>query len=184
MSKLNKIFLAIIVALLFTALAEVVFIFVYKPTQTIPVPQTVLTTSSPTPVPEKKAINETFLSTISGWPAYPNERTTLTNDITGTITSISQPEKITMQTPQGPITQIFTYIRLAGPNKDVKFVGYRFTQQQWNNARVFNLNRSGDQTPIKISDLAPGDNIDISEIFNVNTSDGSLPDSIVINRIK
>ena len=179
MPKLSKVFLALIIALLVTAVAETLFIFVYKSPQTIPLPQAVVTSASPTPSPGKTAISSTFLSNVGAWQAYPNQHTTLTNDITGTIESIKHPEKTSAQTSQGSAADQFTYIRFVGTG----YVGYRFTEQQWNSSKVFDT-RNGGATPIKISDLAPGDNIDISEIFNAGTSDGSSPNSIIIYRTK
>ena len=186
MSKLNKIFLAVIIALLVVAVAEVIFIFVYKPTQSIPVPQTpVATNPSPTPLPVgtgKPDMSATFLSNIGAWPSYLNQNTTLTNNITGVITSIGKPEQVTMQTPQGSKTEILTYIHLAGTSQDVRVVG--FTQQEWGNIKAYDLSKNGSQTPINVSGLVPGDSIQISEVFNANTSDGSSPDNIIINRMK
>ena len=180
MSKLNKIFLAIVVALLFTALAEVVFIFVYKAPQQIPSQTIAIQTPSPTPSTNNGlAINPKLLLSISNWPAYPNQHTTITNDITGTIQSIEQPGKTTIAS-QGSATEKFIYIRFV---ESTGHTGYRFTQQQWDNSKVFDT-RNGTTTPIKISDLAPGNVIDISEIFNADTSDGSSPTSIIISRIK
>ena len=188
MPKLNKLFLAIIVALLFTALVEVVFIFVYKPMQTIPLSTTTRTpTAIPYGISGKTAVSSGFLSAIQAWPSFVNQKTTLTNEISGTIISTNIPQTEVLpggyQDPNPKVdNSSMKFIYLNWPNKNyIRAVG--FTKTEWDNIKVFDV-RNGVQTAISLSDLTPGDNITIQEVFNANTSNGLYPDTIIIFRIK
>lgn len=173
MSKLNKIFLAIVVALLFTALAEVVFIFVYKPVQQIPSQTIVVQTPSPTPfVKNGLAVNPKLLTSIANWPAYGNQKAVFTVTITGVLTAIN--------TPSGNNSNYFIGIE-GTKGKDIR--GFVLSQDEWNKLQVFDV-RGKTSIPVKVGSLTPGETISIDQIYNAGTSDGQLPDTMTISIIK
>lgn len=151
MSKLNKIFLAVIIALLVTAVAEVIFIFVYKPIQTISVPTALQTLPSSTPL-ASPAINPKFLSGLGKMTKLQNETLTLTTQFTGTISSI-------IIDP----TNINSYLTIRLNTGIV----YGYNTNEFNNELKFYKIVSGTEIPIKVSDLSKGDNIMIQNSYNL-----------------
>ena len=173
MSKLNKVFLAIVVALLFTALAEVVFIFVYKPVQQIPSQTIVSQTPSPTPsTANGLAINPKLLTSVANWPAYANQKVVFTFTITGVLSAINPPSA----------SNSSYFIGLEGTRgKDIR--GFALSRDEWNKLQVFDV-RGRASTQVKAENLVPGETISIDQIYNAGTSNGELPDLITISIIK
>ena len=172
MSKLNKVFLAIVIALLFTALAEVVFIFVYKPVQQIPSQAIVSQTPSPTPsTANGLAINPKLLASIVNWPAYANQKVVFTVTITGVLSAINPPS-----------ASDSAFITLNGTRgKDIR--GFALSRDEWNSLQVFDV-RGRTSTQVKAANLVPGETISIDQIYNGGTSNGQLPDLITVSIIK
>ena len=173
MSKLNKVFLAIVVALLFTALAEVVFIFVYKAPQQIPSQTIAIQTPSPTPSTNNGlAVNPKLLTSIANWPAYGNQKAVFTVTITGVLSAINRPSASSSDYS----------IRIEGtPGKDIR--GFVLSRDEWNSLQVFDL-RGKTSIPVKTENLVPGETISIDQTYNADTSNGQLPDIITISIIK
>lgn len=159
MSKLNKIFLAVIVALLVTAVCEVVFIFVYKPTQTIPTPQISQVSPTPSPNPTNLAISPSFINYISGITAYQNQTVTLEIQISAKIQSIIYNKK-------NPNVYYSIHLVKNGTNS---VHGIAFSQDQVNNIKVFAAYPTK-QVPLSLSDLRAGDNISVISDYDASSA--------------
>lgn len=165
MSKLNKIFLAVIIALLVTAVAEVIFIFVYKPVQSIPNPPTataIIPTSTPfLPLPNNPAINPGFMSAMKTWLYFPNQSVTVTDSITGTIASITPPS-----------AQNNRYIIKLQGIKGKELTQLNVSPQDLADGvvLVFRVDTSGNNIPTQFQSLAVGQNIIFNQIYNAYTS--------------
>lgn len=171
MSKLNKIFLAVIVALLVTAVCEVIFIFVYKPTQSIPVPQAlVVTNPSPTPIQNPAITNYMvdYLKTIRYWT---NETYTYTEEVSGTISSIILP---------APANNNILTIYLQGV-KGKAVTQYNVMPPLSQSIKAYDF-INGTQTPIKLTELSAGNQIMITAIYDMHTSNGKMPNNVEIER--
>lgn len=169
MSKLNKVFLAIVIALLVTAVAETLFIFVYKQPQTVPTPVIAETT----PAPMTLAVGPGQMKALANWPAFRNATLTLTETVTGTISAIIA------QTP----TTLFT-IKLYG-QKGIDTTVFNFPPNEYNKIVVYNQDSlTGSTTKINIGDLKIGDKIRMSMENDLasDVASGSL--GIIIYKIK
>jgi len=147
MSKLNKIFLAIVVALLIMTVTEIFFIFVYKPApRAIPTP--VISQTTPTPT-SRRAVNPEEMQALANWPSFRNATLTLMETVTGSISAIIPPT---------PPTTNFT-IRLYG-QKGIDTTYFLFSPTDYKAIVVYNLDPlTGNTTEMNIGDLKTGDEI-------------------------
>lgn len=159
-----------IIALLFTALAEVVFLFVYKPTQTVPTPPQALTAPTPTPIQNPAVTNYMidYLKTAHYWT---NSTYTFTQNVTGIVSSVDLPTQAN--------NNVLT-IHLEGV-KGKEVTQYDIMPPLSQSVKVYDLT-NGVQTPIKLSDLSSGNSIIITATYDMHTSDGKMPDSVEIQR--
>lgn len=192
MPKLNKVFLAIVVALLVTAVAETLFIFVYKPSQTIPTPISQTPVVTPTPLPlgvsGKTAASEAILNRIKSFAYFKNMKLTYTEEYFGKIKSIGATQKTVLPSGYHDDPSFYAtypksiYFAEWQPNNTDYIKGISFKLSQWDNLQVFDIRNGGHRT-INVSDLVPGDSIRAQYIFNnLSTSNGIDPDAIVIYR--
>ena len=164
--RLNKVLFLLVVILIAIAVLEFVYFSVYKKAKTNPQGNQISNSKSETSkllenlnIPKYPAVNSSFLRKVSTWPYYRNQKTTLTNTISGVFLGIEQPSKQNFNS---------YYIILAGtPGKDIRGVG--LVKEEWATLKVYDTAENGSQIPIKITDLVLGDYISVNEIFD-NTS--------------
>jgi len=148
MSKLNKVFLALVIALLITAVAETLFIFVYKPPQQIPSTAVV---SEVRKIPQPKQISDEYLKLLADWPFFRNATLSLVETINGSISAMTKP------TAKDPM---FT-LRLYG-EKSIDTTKFVFPLKDYNKINFFLQDlKTGSQTKISVDDLKIGDQITI-----------------------
>jgi hypothetical protein len=168
MSKLDKIFLAIVIALLIMTVTEIFFIFVYKkPPQAIPNP--IITQVAPSPIPNP-AVNPEQMKALANWPSFRNATLTLTETVTGTISAIIPPT---------PTTSNFT-IKLYG-QREIDTTMFLFSPADYKAIVVYNLDPlTGNTTQMNIGDLKIGDEIRMTLTSNLaaNVANSSLGTTI------
>ena len=176
-SKINKIFLAIILTLSIILLLEYLSFSQYK---TSPIKQQTskdqnLERLNGRFIPNNPALNPKFIDAISIWPYYENQKTTLINTISGVFLGIEQPNEQNLNSH---------YIKIKGtPGKDIRGIG--LVKEEWDTIKVYDATGNGSQTPIKITDLTPGDFISLNEIFeNTYNLTVDSPTSLTIIRTK
>jgi hypothetical protein len=167
MPKLNKIFLAIVIALLITAVAEVIFIFVYKPVETIPTP---VIQATPNPTPNSKlAVNPVALQMLQTWPSYKNTNLTMSLTIKGTITNIVQTKG----------TKDFHIILNGDPGTDMTNIS--ITEKNFSSTTVY-FQSGSSITKASIEDLKANENIvaNINEDLGIDPNNATLQTTIYI----
>ena len=161
--RLNKILFLLVIILIAVALLELMYFSVYKKAKTNPLENQISNSKSDSSklleglnIPKYPAVSSIFLKKVSTWPYYRNQETTLINTISGVFLGIEQPSKQNLNS---------YYIKLAGtPGKDIRGIG--LIKEEWATLKVYDTAENGNQIPIKITDLIPGDHISVNEIFD------------------
>ncbi len=152
MSRLNKVFLAIIIALLITAFSEVVFLFVFEEPKKIA--QVPIGTSTSTPIPiANLAINPIALKMLESWPSYKNANVYFTQNVNGIVKNI-----IPSKDNKGVL------IVLEGDKADMTNIP--ITGKNLLTTSVYLQDKNGTTSKVGVSDLKPGDKIMVQ--FNEN----------------
>lgn len=180
--RLNKVLFALVIILIVIAISELMYFSVYNNKKINPQENQFSNSKSESSklldglnIPKHPAVNSGFLKEVSIWPYYDNQKTTLINTISGVFLGIEQPSEQNFNAH---------YIKLDGtPGKDVRGIG--LTKEEWNAIKIYDTTENGNQIPIKITDLVPGDYISLNEIFE-NTSNLTVdsPTSLTIIRTK
>jgi hypothetical protein len=172
MPKVNRIFLALIIALLITAVAETFFIFVYKPGPSFPNLTNTPTNPAPTPTPYlgNSAINSKFFSFLGTWTQMPNEEVTVTQVMQGTI---------------GEIDKKNTLMRINFA-KQGNNIGFTFIKIGYNPNKllVFLQLKNGNTSPISFDNLAVGDNIRFQTEYDAQKTPEENPSAYIIYKLQ
>lgn len=174
MLKANKIFLALIFALLLVAVVETFFIFVYKPQSALP-NQAV---QNPLPTPpsrENKLLTPDEVDMIVNWPHLRNANLSLVETITGVVKSID---------PITPDKSFKLYLEgEPGPGKDT--TSFMFTPDSLKNTSVYIQDtKTGVITPSDIKNLKPKDNLLIKNIGMLGVGTDKSNDKFIIYILK
>ncbi len=163
MSKVNKVFLALTIALLITTVLELGFIFIYKqpqPNQALPTSVVV----TPTPIHTMPmAVSSNMIQQLQAWPTFRNANLTLIETITGTINSFS---KQTQAPNPG------SYLIVLNGTHGVDTTQFVIPPNILPTLKVFYLDtKTGDKKTADLSSLKAGQNINI--ISNIDLHSGS-----------
>lgn len=155
MLKLNKIVLAIAVALLITTIAELIIIFVYEKPQAKPTDNVTSTNSpaknAPSPIPTMaRVIDADQLKALQNWPDFRNAQLLLTEKVNGIVKSIT------------PATNDYPLVLKLEGQRGLDTVQFNFAKESIKDVKVYIKDATtGTLSVSSLDNLKPKDKIEL-----------------------